>query len=258
VARVDSLRFECRTGADCLVGSACQGGVCVDPHQDAGAIVAADAAAADRAGVDRVAGDTAASDGAITADTAVVDAASPADGGHDGGAPEASAFDAVAGDGASLDLAAADGVVPDAAAAGDGTALDANAGDVPGVDQGAADSAVEDAQREDAATSDTAVAESTRPDLAVEDAVTSEDAGPPRPTCTEQYGAAPDFVSCVETESTCRFYVDTNSGSCSELCAAFGGTCLDGWDNSGTCGLGSHDGCASSHSHQVCECSRPP
>jgi len=80
------------------------------------------------------------------------------------------------------------------------------------------------------------------------------DSGPA--TCQSLYGEATNYDLCEETATSCRFYVLTNEETCNNLCAKFGGACIDNYD--GNCGsdVGSQ-GCGVVHYDQVCICSKP-
>jgi hypothetical protein len=75
-------------------------------------------------------------------------------------------------------------------------------------------------------------------------------------TCQAMYGAADSFDLCEETNNSCRFYVRTNEDSCTNLCASFGGNCIDNYDGNCGSGIGSQ-GCDVVHFDQVCICSKP-
>jgi hypothetical protein len=45
-------------------------------------------------------------------------------------------------------------------------------------------------------------------------------------TCDAQFGAATDYLLCVETADTCQFSVTVNmAASCNDVCTMFGGSC---------------------------------
>jgi hypothetical protein len=73
------------------------------------------------------------------------------------------------------------------------------------------------------------------------DPSTSDD-GPPDPStttgapadCNTMYGGAASYFLCEETADSCRFSVDVMGiSNCTAVCTAFGGTCLDAFDNPG-------------------------
>jgi hypothetical protein len=80
----------------------------------------------------------------------------------------------------------------------------------------------------------------------------------PRPTCTDEYGSAPGFVLCVETDTTCDFNLDTGgTTSCDATCTALGGGCIQAFDNGGPCDLFSNTNVACNDAHYattLCRC----
>ncbi len=85
-----------------------------------------------------------------------------------------------------------------------------------------------------------------------------------RPTCREQFGEAPDFVLCEETETTCRFNARTEldadtPGTCDRMCELFNSRCLAAFDNQGnSCDPlpDSNDTCSTPRHTEICECER--
>lgn len=77
------------------------------------------------------------------------------------------------------------------------------------------------------------------------------------PSCEDQFGDAPSYTLCDESPSTCSFDVVTD-GTCDDLCASYGETCVGAVDSdSGTaCDDQGTTTCSSSHSSQICECTR--
>ena len=77
-------------------------------------------------------------------------------------------------------------------------------------------------------------------------------------TCAQRYGGTLGYVGCPASSSTeCEFYAVTND-TCTNVCTAVGGTCVDGWNNNGVgCTHGNHDGCDASLTDQICRCTRP-
>jgi hypothetical protein len=94
------------------------------------------------------------------------------------------------------------------------------------------------------------------------DAPLPPDAPPPPPTCNELYGTAPQYILCWETPTTCSFNVATNGGNCNQLCAEFGSTCVEAYDNVSDPGLecapkaATGDTCTTNRSTEICVCSR--
>jgi hypothetical protein len=83
---------------------------------------------------------------------------------------------------------------------------------------------------------------------------------PPRPTCTEAYGAAADYERCsAEDAEECVFYVALSGSSCGVVCGD--GRCVNGFDNGPTSNRCDHgttlDTCESTHTNEVCVCRRP-
>jgi hypothetical protein len=81
----------------------------------------------------------------------------------------------------------------------------------------------------------------------------------PRKTCAQRYGAAPSFVLCEETASSCRFYVNWAAQTCNAICAAGGGVCTSACPEggSGSCHCSGTQGCGSSAYDAICTCTRP-
>lgn len=75
-------------------------------------------------------------------------------------------------------------------------------------------------------------------------------------SCRGKYGRARDFHLCVEQTTYCEFYARTQWATCSEQCIQYGGTCIQGWNNAGTCGKGLRFGCYASLLTQICRCTR--
>jgi hypothetical protein len=72
--------------------------------------------------------------------------------------------------------------------------------------------------------------------------------------CMQRYGTAKEFVLCSAMPMSCTFYVDTDGGSCGDLCAGLGGTCVEAHD--GNCGNISSTvrDCTFTLGDQVCTC----
>ncbi len=81
--------------------------------------------------------------------------------------------------------------------------------------------------------------------------------GGPTQTCAEQYGASDGYSPCVETPTECHFGTIINyAASCTEVCAAGGGTCLDAYGNGVNGCDGSTLGCDfDDYYNLVCACS---
>jgi len=96
------------------------------------------------------------------------------------------------------------------------------------------------------------------------DAVPPPDAPPtpdaPPPSCADIYGEAPGYVLCVETAVDCAFNATTAGGTCADMCATYGGTCLAAYDNEnlpGTeCTPIGEDTCATARQTEICICTR--
>lgn len=76
----------------------------------------------------------------------------------------------------------------------------------------------------------------------------------PASLCTARYGTANEFQLCDASPTACRFYVDTNGGTCEALCADLGGSCTESYD--GDC-LGisrTVRACSNPLGDQVCNC----
>lgn len=98
------------------------------------------------------------------------------------------------------------------------------------------------------------------------DAATTPDAALPDtspPSCDELYGEAPEYILCAEEAATCTFNARTDGGTCNEMCALYGGTCIRAHDNESTPGtecvanLPAGDDCNTPRSTEICVCSRP-
>jgi len=76
------------------------------------------------------------------------------------------------------------------------------------------------------------------------------------PTCDARYGQAQQYVLCVETSTSCEFFVKSGGDTCTTICASFGGSCLGGYDNSGSCTHVGSSNCNKSLSGQICICSK--
>ncbi len=83
-------------------------------------------------------------------------------------------------------------------------------------------------------------------------------AGSP-PTCDSLYGAAPEYLLCAETATSCRFLRNSSPArTCETVCSTYGGTCIDA-DNGdpGSCTISGDADCTTSLSSSICVCSRP-
>ena len=79
------------------------------------------------------------------------------------------------------------------------------------------------------------------------------------PSCITLYGAAPDFLLCAETATSCRFLRNSNPARpCDTVCSTYGGTCIDA-DNGdpGSCAISGAADCSTSLTSSICVCSRP-
>jgi hypothetical protein len=79
--------------------------------------------------------------------------------------------------------------------------------------------------------------------------------------CDQMYGAAPDYVLCWETDTTCAFNAYTAGGDCDSMCSALGGTCVDAHDNPNDPGtecqvIQDDDDCFTNRTTEICECSK--
>lgn len=151
--------------------------------------------------------------------------------------------------------------------------LDTSRVDLVSADAGAPDLAGEspvtdshaptDATPPDTAPLDRTPLDMTPPDMTPPDTIPPDsvppDTLPPDttpPTCDAKYGQAQQYVLCVETPTSCEFYLKTYGGTCTATCSSFGGSCLGGYDNSGSCThVGSSD-CNTSLEGQICICSK--
>ena len=77
-------------------------------------------------------------------------------------------------------------------------------------------------------------------------------------SCGEQFGLASGYLLCAEQPSTCEFFSQTAGGTCADLCASLGSTCVDAYDSSADapCTVQSADGCLAAHTTQTCICER--
>lgn len=75
-------------------------------------------------------------------------------------------------------------------------------------------------------------------------------------TCDAKYGQAEQYVLCIETATSCEFFVKTYGSTCTDVCSSFGGTCLGGYDNSGDCTHVGQSNCNHSLKGQICICSK--
>jgi len=79
------------------------------------------------------------------------------------------------------------------------------------------------------------------------------------PTCFDIYGAAPGYVLCEETLSTCEFNANTGGGNCDTMCQSYGGACLEAFDNiDPVCERRGYwgDDCSSNRGNEICVCTR--
>jgi hypothetical protein len=79
------------------------------------------------------------------------------------------------------------------------------------------------------------------------------------PSCATRYGAAPEFLLCAETATSCRFLRNSSPAlTCDTVCSTYGGTCIDA-DNGdpGSCTISGAADCSTSLTSSICVCSRP-
>lgn len=80
-------------------------------------------------------------------------------------------------------------------------------------------------------------------------------------SCDELYGAAPDYILCMETDTECHFNATTN-GNCNDMCAMFMGTCVAAFDNPNSAGQEcdiiepNTDTCDTNRGTEICACSK--
>lgn len=91
------------------------------------------------------------------------------------------------------------------------------------------------------------------------------DAGsPPLRSCDALYGSLRGYDLCDERATECHVYLNPlGNDTCTNLCAAGGGTCIDGYEEAGLsrCPEGepaSGHGCDDRRNDQVCVCTREP
>jgi hypothetical protein len=76
-------------------------------------------------------------------------------------------------------------------------------------------------------------------------------------SCDDQYGGAVNYLGCLQGGGTCSFNTSTSASSCADLCASFGGECVDAYNNSGDCGHDEQTGCGhTGFATEICICSR--
>src|SRR5262245_38136241 len=75
-------------------------------------------------------------------------------------------------------------------------------------------------------------------------------------SCDMQYGTAPSYVACVESQ-VCEFNASVEVASCAQMCSDHGGECLYTFQNQGDCGHGSRLACDFTDNQTIiCVCSR--
>ena len=78
--------------------------------------------------------------------------------------------------------------------------------------------------------------------------------------CDARYGEAPGYLLCTEDTDACAFAATTGGGTCGELCAAYGGSCLAALDNNNDpgaeCTPVGVDACDTPRQTEICVCSR--
>lgn len=93
-------------------------------------------------------------------------------------------------------------------------------------------------------------------------AIDATDSAPPDAallSCSEQFGGALQFMLCVEDDTSCEFYVETEvPTACSDICSTYGAECLNAFDATAglECTRETEDGCDVTHSSQLCVCAR--
>jgi hypothetical protein len=124
----------------------------------------------------------------------------------------------------------------------------------------------------DAAADDAAILEN---DAAADDAAVVVDAAtvdaapdlpdafvPPLRSCGELYGSEASYELCREGADDCEIYVRLSGASCASVCSAHGGTCVTAYGNGAAgsnCGrIGDGDACDSTHTDEICVCTRVP
>jgi hypothetical protein len=75
--------------------------------------------------------------------------------------------------------------------------------------------------------------ETTGPPATSDDPGSSSGTPPAPPTCNELFGTATDYVWCWEDDVSCGFSVNPGGLTCNGVCALFGATCIDNFDNPG-------------------------
>jgi hypothetical protein len=101
---------------------------------------------------------------------------------------------------------------------------------------------------------DTVLPDTTPADTALPDTALQPDTAPV--TCDAKYGQAQQYVLCVETSTSCEFYLKTYGSTCTTACISFGGTCLGGYDNDDKCTHVGQSNCNKSLEGQICICSK--
>jgi hypothetical protein len=82
------------------------------------------------------------------------------------------------------------------------------------------------------------------------------------PSCTDLFGAAPDFMLCVEQPTVCVFYLKNEQAiSCAAVCGALASApCEGAWDvDTVTCTpiSAAPEACTVLHHDQLCACHKP-
>lgn len=83
------------------------------------------------------------------------------------------------------------------------------------------------------------------------------DAAPDAPIaqlCMQRFGTADSYELCLTTPTSCKFYVHTNDGSCGDLCASLGGTCIESYDGDCSAISSTIRDCTFTLGDQVCNC----
>jgi hypothetical protein len=77
-------------------------------------------------------------------------------------------------------------------------------------------------------------------------------------SCDDQYMDAPDYILCVEDETSCTFNTETAfADSCDDICNDYGGECLQAFDNYRCSTIAAEVECSSSKfDTTACVCSK--
>jgi hypothetical protein len=85
----------------------------------------------------------------------------------------------------------------------------------------------------------------------------SASAGGGTPNCDAQYGDATNYVACLEDAMVCEFNAEAQNESCSDICEARGGECIEVFNDNGPCGHGQQLTCNTQNFVSlICVCSK--